>query len=81
MDFVSVRSESVVIHAFPFNSEKKRGGVAVKKVIQKFSLLSKILNQLSSVVWLYDFLIFVNMYWCSGSQIPKFMCTGKGLQK
>ncbi|XP_022842824.1 calcium-transporting ATPase 8, plasma membrane-type-like isoform X2 [Olea europaea var. sylvestris] len=30
MDFDAVRSESLVIHAFPFNSEKKRGGVALK---------------------------------------------------
>ncbi|GLT63018.1 hypothetical protein SLA2020_356130 [Shorea laevis] len=31
MKFDVVRSESTVIHAFPFNSEKKRGGVAVKR--------------------------------------------------
>ncbi|KAL2553919.1 Calcium-transporting ATPase 10 [Forsythia ovata] len=30
MDFDSVRSRSLIIHAFPFNSEKKRGGVALK---------------------------------------------------
>ncbi|XP_073158558.1 calcium-transporting ATPase 10, plasma membrane-type-like [Henckelia pumila] len=30
MDFSAVRSDSVIIHAFPFNSEKKRGGVALK---------------------------------------------------
>ncbi|KAI7747088.1 hypothetical protein M8C21_002524, partial [Ambrosia artemisiifolia] len=30
MNFEAVRSESSVIHAFPFNSERKRGGVAVK---------------------------------------------------
>ncbi|KAI3772118.1 hypothetical protein L6452_03293 [Arctium lappa] len=30
MNFEAVRSESSIIHAFPFNSEKKRGGVAVK---------------------------------------------------
>ncbi|KAL6560164.1 Calcium-transporting ATPase 8, plasma membrane-type [Orobanche hederae] len=30
MDFGAVRSDSVIVHAFPFNSEKKRGGVAVK---------------------------------------------------
>ncbi|KAL8039978.1 hypothetical protein ABFX02_10G070500 [Erythranthe guttata] len=30
MDFGAARSDSVIIHAFPFNSEKKRGGVAVK---------------------------------------------------
>ncbi|KAK4483758.1 hypothetical protein RD792_010960 [Penstemon davidsonii] len=30
MDFSAARSDSVIIHAFPFNSEKKRGGVAVK---------------------------------------------------
>lgn len=33
MNFDLVRSESVVLHVFPFNSEKKRGGVAVKWVI------------------------------------------------
>lgn len=33
MNFEAVRSESSIIHAFPFNSEKKRGGVAVKRVI------------------------------------------------
>ncbi|XP_059456486.1 calcium-transporting ATPase 9, plasma membrane-type-like [Corylus avellana] len=31
MNFDIVRSESVVFHVFPFNSEKKRGGVAVKQ--------------------------------------------------
>ncbi|GLT54289.1 hypothetical protein SLA2020_275000 [Shorea laevis] len=31
MNFDLVRSESVVLHVFPFNSEKKRGGVAVKR--------------------------------------------------
>ncbi|CAN4112983.1 unnamed protein product [Withania somnifera] len=30
MNFYAVRSEASIIHAFPFNSEKKRGGVAVK---------------------------------------------------
>ncbi|KAM7473532.1 hypothetical protein LguiB_020775 [Lonicera macranthoides] len=30
MNFEAVRSSSSIIHAFPFNSEKKRGGVAVK---------------------------------------------------
>ncbi|KAI3443397.1 hypothetical protein Pfo_000062 [Paulownia fortunei] len=30
MDFGAAQSDSVIIHAFPFNSEKKRGGVAVK---------------------------------------------------
>lgn len=30
MNFEAKRSESTIIHAFPFNSEKKRGGVAVK---------------------------------------------------
>ncbi|KAL3642811.1 Calcium-transporting ATPase 8, plasma membrane-type [Castilleja foliolosa] len=30
MDFSAAQSDSVIIHAFPFNSEKKRGGVAVK---------------------------------------------------
>ncbi|KAK2982967.1 hypothetical protein RJ640_019245, partial [Escallonia rubra] len=30
MNFEAVRSDSSIIHAFPFNSEKKRGGVALK---------------------------------------------------
>ncbi|KAF5461682.1 hypothetical protein F2P56_017761 [Juglans regia] len=30
MSFEAIRSESSVIHVFPFNSEKKRGGVALK---------------------------------------------------
>ncbi|KAM0017791.1 putative P-type Ca(2+) transporter [Helianthus debilis subsp. tardiflorus] len=30
MKFDVVRSQSTIVHAFPFNSEKKRGGVAVK---------------------------------------------------
>ncbi|KAM0905602.1 hypothetical protein ACQ4PT_017279 [Festuca glaucescens] len=30
MDFTDVRSKSSVLHVFPFNSEKKRGGVAVQ---------------------------------------------------
>ncbi|XP_051150223.1 calcium-transporting ATPase 10, plasma membrane-type [Andrographis paniculata] len=30
MDFKTARTNSDIIHAFPFNSEKKRGGVAVK---------------------------------------------------
>ncbi|KAI3447345.1 hypothetical protein Pfo_004010 [Paulownia fortunei] len=41
MDFDAVRSDSVIIHAFPFNSEKKRGGVALKLVIQKFIQMSE----------------------------------------
>nr|XP_043624987.1 calcium-transporting ATPase 10, plasma membrane-type-like [Erigeron canadensis]XP_043624988.1 calcium-transporting ATPase 10, plasma membrane-type-like [Erigeron canadensis] len=31
MNFDVIRSESTIVHAFPFNSEKKRGGVAVKR--------------------------------------------------
>ncbi|KAI4335340.1 hypothetical protein L6164_013994 [Bauhinia variegata] len=30
MNFEAVRSESSILHVFPFNSDKKRGGVAVK---------------------------------------------------
>ncbi|XP_024019921.1 calcium-transporting ATPase 10, plasma membrane-type isoform X1 [Morus notabilis] len=30
MNFEAARSESSILHVFPFNSEKKRGGVAVK---------------------------------------------------
>lgn len=33
MNFNAVRSNSSIIHAFPFNSEKKRGGVAVQLVM------------------------------------------------
>ncbi|GAY41094.1 hypothetical protein CUMW_056790 [Citrus unshiu] len=32
MKFDRVRSETTVLHVFPFNSEKKRGGVAVKRI-------------------------------------------------
>lgn len=32
MDFDALRSESPAVQFFPFNSEKKRGGVAVKSV-------------------------------------------------
>uniref|UniRef100_A0A7N0TGN1 Calcium-transporting ATPase n=1 Tax=Kalanchoe fedtschenkoi TaxID=63787 RepID=A0A7N0TGN1_KALFE len=31
MDFETARSESTILHVFPFNSEKKRGGVAVRR--------------------------------------------------
>nr|GMC64894.1 calcium-transporting ATPase 10, plasma membrane-type-like isoform X1 [Ipomoea batatas] len=37
MNFDAIRSESSIIHAFPFNSEKKRGGVAVKLHLQQDS--------------------------------------------
>lgn len=30
MNFVTARSESSILHVFPFNSEKKRGGVAIQ---------------------------------------------------
>lgn len=33
MDFDALRSESSAVQFFPFNSEKKRGGVAVKSVM------------------------------------------------
>jgi magnesium-transporting ATPase (P-type) len=32
MDFYDMRSKSSVIHVFPFNSEKKRGAVAVEVI-------------------------------------------------
>jgi hypothetical protein len=32
MSFERIRSSTKIIHVFPFNSEKKRGGVAVKLV-------------------------------------------------
>uniref|UniRef100_A0A7N0RGP8 Calcium-transporting ATPase n=1 Tax=Kalanchoe fedtschenkoi TaxID=63787 RepID=A0A7N0RGP8_KALFE len=31
MDFEGIRSETKLLHVFPFNSEKKRGGVALKR--------------------------------------------------
>ncbi|KAL9684528.1 hypothetical protein QQ045_021969 [Rhodiola kirilowii] len=31
MNFETARSESTILHVFPFNSEKKRGGVAVRR--------------------------------------------------
>lgn len=33
MNFVTARSESSILHVFPFNSEKKRGGVAIQTVL------------------------------------------------
>lgn len=33
MKFDSERSKTSILHVFPFNSEKKRGGVAVYQVI------------------------------------------------
>lgn len=33
MTFNDARSESSIIHVFPFNSDKKRGGVAVHQVL------------------------------------------------
>ncbi|KAF8392831.1 hypothetical protein HHK36_021070 [Tetracentron sinense] len=33
MKFVALRSQSTILHVFPFNSEKKRGGVALQLVI------------------------------------------------
>ncbi|GAB2218303.1 hypothetical protein Drorol1_Dr00001523 [Drosera rotundifolia] len=35
MNFAAERSKSSIIHAFPFNSDKKRGGVAVKTADMK----------------------------------------------
>ena len=35
MKFDVIRSESEVLQVSPFNSEKKQGGVALKKVIEK----------------------------------------------
>lgn len=32
MKFDKIKADSKDIHVFPFNSEKKRGGVAVKRV-------------------------------------------------
>ncbi|THG15819.1 hypothetical protein TEA_007994 [Camellia sinensis var. sinensis] len=36
MNFDVVRSESTILHVSPFNSEKKRGGVALKKTDSEF---------------------------------------------
>lgn len=33
MNFEFIRSNSTILHVFPFNSEKKRGGVMLKQVI------------------------------------------------
>lgn len=52
MNFDAVRSNSSVIHAFPFNSEKKRGGVAVKLVMG----LHIILIMIISVDWIFFYL-------------------------
>ncbi|KAL5554547.1 hypothetical protein UlMin_041948 [Ulmus minor] len=35
MKFDTIRSETTVLHVFPFNSEKKRGGVALKRTDSK----------------------------------------------
>jgi len=47
MNFDVIRSNSKVLHVFPFNSEKKRGGVALKLVIiwQKYLLMHLHLEQ------------------------------------
>jgi Ca2+-transporting ATPase len=50
MDFTDVRSKSSVLHVFPFNSEKKRGGVAVQVIntfVSKIIDISKSLNLMS----------------------------------
>lgn len=39
MKFEAVRSEAIILHVCPFNSEKKRGGVALQLVIASFLLL------------------------------------------
>jgi len=51
MNFTAARSESSIIHVFPFNSEKKRGGVAVQTVhfyytMQIFYLYSRLTETL-----------------------------------
>lgn len=51
MNFDLVRSNSSIIHAFPFNSEKKRGGVAVKLVMTD-------IQHSESICDLYYFSIF-----------------------
>ncbi|RDY04261.1 Calcium-transporting ATPase 10, plasma membrane-type [Mucuna pruriens] len=38
MNFEAARSESSIIHVFPFNSDKKRGGVAIQKSDSKIHI-------------------------------------------
>lgn len=42
MNFEAVRSESSVIHVFPFNSQRKRGGVALHLVMCLHSYYSRV---------------------------------------
>lgn len=86
MDFEAVRSDSVIIHAFPFNSEKKRGGVAVKLVISDICLVMLLMFSSTSYLRcleecrLCDSPLSINTF-RFGSLILKFVYTGKGLQK
>lgn len=76
MNFDIVRSESSIVHAFPFNSEKKRGGVAVKLVII-FGIFDGIY-----AVFEMKYLLFLFAYLCVFcSRILKFIYIGKELLK
>lgn len=58
MDFDTLKSESSAVQFFPFNSEKKRGGVAVKSVMFSFFIFSTFFCKsfalfLVSYLWLF----------------------------
>ncbi|KAG2290752.1 hypothetical protein Bca52824_050356, partial [Brassica carinata] len=46
MKFDTIRSESAIIHAFPFNSGKKRGGVAVLREFFRLAIDAMAKNSL-----------------------------------
>lgn len=73
MNFDDARSASSVVHAFPFNSEKKRGGVAVKLVNKYFYFVFYYNNNNN------NYYLIVFNFWCS--LILKYIYTGKELQK
>lgn len=55
MRFDVSRSESTVLHVLPFNSHKKRGGVAIKRVFLSQSMLPFVLGNLCVVPAPYIF--------------------------
>lgn len=50
MKFDAIRSESSVLNVFPFNSEKKRGGAAVRLVILMHSPLCSVIMSVLHVL-------------------------------
>ena len=51
MNFQALRSESAILHVFPFSSDKKRGGVAGQRVIS-YAVSSEIYSEFFRVfVW------------------------------